>query len=218
MAYDLEEQEQIDTIKAWWKKHGNLTTWVAIAVLAAYSAWSGWNYYQRKQSAQASQLYETLQAATTAKDHVKVMRVAADMQDKFSGTPYAQMAALVAAKSAVDANDAAGAKRELQWVVDHHRDQEFKAIAAIRLAGVELDGKEYDAALKTLSGDFPAQFASAIADRKGDVLFAQSKIAEARDAYRLALDKIEEKDPGRQLIQLKLDAIGGAPSTAKSAA
>jgi predicted negative regulator of RcsB-dependent stress response len=215
MAYDLEEQEQLDSIKAWWAKHGNWLTWVAIAVLGAYAAWSGWGYYQRKQSLQAAQLYETLQTATAAKDHAKVMRAASDIQDKFSGTPYAQMGALLAAKSAFDANDAAAAKTELQWVIDHHRDAEYKAIAAIRLAGIELDAKEYDAALKTLSGDFPAQFAGAIADRKGDVLFAQSKLPEAREAYQQALDKSEQKDPGRQLIQLKLDAIGG---TAKAAA
>jgi predicted negative regulator of RcsB-dependent stress response len=77
------------------------------------------------------------------------------------------------------------------------------------LAGIELDAKEYDAALKTLSGDFPVQFAGAVADRKGDVLFAENKLPEARDAYRNALEKMEQKDPGRQLIQLKLDAIGG---------
>jgi predicted negative regulator of RcsB-dependent stress response len=214
MAYDLEEQEQLDSIKAWWAKHGNWLSWVAIALLAAYASWSGWNYYQRRQSAQASQLYETLQTANTAKDHAKVMRAASDLQDKFGSTPYAQMAALVAAKSAFDANDTAAAKSELQWVVDHHRDQEYKAIAAIRLAGVELDAKEYDAALKTLSGDFPAQFAGSIADRKGDVLFAQNKLSEARDAYQQALDKTEQKDPSRQLIQLKLDAIGGAAKAA----
>ena len=208
MAYDLEEQEQIDSLKAWWTKHGNLLTWVLIAVLAVYAAWSGWNYYQRKQSLQASQLYEELQKASGLKDHVKVMRVASDMQDKFGRTPYAQMAALVAAKSAFDANDTAAAKTELQWVVEHHRDAEYKAIAAIRLAGVELDAKEYDAALATLNGDFPAQFAGSVADRRGDVLFAQNKLQEARDAYQQALDKTEQKDPGRQLIQLKLDAIG----------
>jgi predicted negative regulator of RcsB-dependent stress response len=116
--------------------------------------------------------------------------------------------------SAFDANDPAAAKIELQWVIDHHRDHEYKAIAAIRLAGIELDAKEYDAALKTLSGDFPVQFAGAIADRKGDVLFAQNKVSEARDAYQQALEKTEQKDPGRQLIQLKLDAIGGAAKAA----
>jgi len=214
MAYDPEEQEQLDSVKAWWAKYGNLATWVLIAALAGYATWTGWNYYQRSRASQASQLYEELQKAVTAKDHARVMRAASDMQDKFGRTPYAQMSALVAAKSAFDANDAAAAKTELQWAIDHARDGEYKAIAAIRLAGIELDEKQYEAALKTLSGDFPAPFAGAIADRKGDVLYAQSKISEARDAYRQALDKTEQKNPGRQLIQLKLDAIGGAAQKA----
>jgi len=209
MAYDLEEQEQLDSIKAWWAKYGNLVTWVLIIALAGYAGWTGWNTYQGRQSAQASVLYEEQQKSLAAKDNAKVQRAAADIQDKFSGTAYAQMSALVAAKSAFDANDADTAKKQLQWVIDHGRGKEYKAIAAVRLAGVLLDAKAYDEALKVLSGDYPAQFAGAIADRKGDVLAAQGKRDEARSAYKLALEKSDAKDPGRQLIQIKLDAIGG---------
>ncbi|MCW5298451.1 YfgM family protein [Herbaspirillum lusitanum] len=214
MAYDLEEQEQLASIKAWWSKYGNLLTWVLIVALAAYGAWSGWNLYQRKQSQQASQLYEEQQKAAEAKDNAKVLRAATDMQDKFSGTAYAQMSALVAAKTAFSANDTETAKKQLQWVIDHGRDAEYKAIASIRLAGLLLDAKAYDDALKLLAGDFPAQFAGAVADRKGDILVAQDKRDEARTAYQLALDKTDERNPGRQLIQLKLDAIGGTPAKA----
>jgi len=214
MAYDLEEQEQLASIKAWWSKYGNLLTWVLIIALAGYAAWSGWNIYQSKQSQQASQLYDEQQRAVEAKDNAKVLRAATDMQDKFSGTAYAQMSALVAAKAAFDANDADTAKKQLQWVIDHGRDAEYKAIASIRLAGLLLDAKAYDEALKLLSGDFPAQFAGAVADRKGDILVAQDKRDEARAAYQLALDKTDQRSPGRQLIQLKLDAIGGAPAKA----
>jgi len=214
MAYDLEEQEQLASIKAWWSKYGNLLTWILIVALAAYGAWSGWNIYQRKQSQQASQLYEELQKAAEAKDSAKVLRAATDMQDKFGGTSYAQMSALVAAKTAFDANDVDNAKKQLQWIIDHGRDAEYKAIAAIRLAGVLLDAKAYDDALKLLGGDFPAQFAGAVADRKGDILVAQDKREDARVAYQLALDKTDPRNPGRQLIQLKLDAIGGAPAKA----
>lgn len=214
MAYDLEEQEQLASIKAWWSKYGNLLTWVLIVALAAYGAWSGWNLYQRKQSQQASQLYEEQQKAAEAKDNAKVLRAATDMQDKFSGTAYAQMSALVAAKTAFSANNTETAKKQLQWVIDHGRDAEYKAIASIRLAGLLLDARAYDDALKLLAGDFPSQFAGAVADRKGDILVAQDKRDEARSAYQLALDKTDERNPGRQLIQLKLDAIGGAPAKA----
>jgi len=210
MAYDLEEQEQIDTLKNWWKQYGNLVTWLLIAALGAYAAWSGWNYYQRNQAAQAGQLYDEITRAVAAKDTAKVLRGAADMRDKFGRTAYAEMAALTAAKVAFDANDLNGAKTQLQWVVDSGRDEEYRALARIRLAGILLDEKAYDEGLKVLSADVPAAFAGPVADRRGDLLMAQNKVAEARSAYQEALQKSDAKSPGRQLIQLKLDAIGGA--------
>lgn len=210
MAYDLEEQEQIETLKSWWKQYGNMVTWLLIVVLAAFSGWSAWNYYQRSQAAQAGQLYDEIGRAVVAKDNAKVLRGAADMRDKFGRTAYAEMAALMAAKVAFDANDLNAAKTQLQWVVDHGRDDEYRALARIRLAGVLLDEKAYEEGLKVLSGEVPAAFAGAVADRRGDLLMAQNKIAEARSAYQEALQKSDAKSPGRQLIQLKLDAIGGA--------
>jgi predicted negative regulator of RcsB-dependent stress response len=213
MAYDHEEQEQLATLKSWWKQYGNLVTWVLIIVLAAYAGWNGWNLYQRNQAAQAGQLYEELQKGVAAKDNQKVQRAAADLQGKFGKTAYAQMGALAAAKSAFDANDLNAAKTQLQWVADNGSEA-FKAIAKIRLAGVLLDEKAFDQGLKLLEGQFPEQFAGAVADRKGDILVAQTKIEEARAAYKLALEKTDEKNPARQLIQLKLDAIGGAAKAA----
>jgi predicted negative regulator of RcsB-dependent stress response len=214
MAYDLEEQEQLATLKAWWKQYGNLVTWLLIIALAVYAAWNGWNYYQRNQAAQAGQLYEELQKGVAAKDNARVQRAASDMEAKFASAAYAQMGALAAAKSAFDAGDLKTAKAQLQWVVEHGLNEEYKALAKIRLAGILLDEKAYDEGLKLLSGEFPEQFAGAVADRKGDILVAQSKIDEARAAYKLALDKTDDKSPARQLIQLKLDAIGGAAKAA----
>ncbi len=210
MAYDLEEQEQLATLKAWWRQYGNLVTWLLTLVLAGYAAWTGWNYYQSNQTVQASQLYDELQKAVSAKDNAKVQRAAADMKEKFGRTPYAQMSALTAAKTAFDANDLKAAKAQLQWIVDHGTDDEYKAVAKIRLAGILLDEKAYDEGLKLLASDFSMAFAGVVADRKGDILVAQNKIADARVAYQLALEKMDEKNPGRQLVQLKLDAIGGA--------
>ncbi len=217
MAYDLEEQEQIASLKAWWDKYGNATTWVLIAALAAYSGWTGWKYYERNQAGQASALYDELQSAVEAKDNAKVQRAAGDMETKFGSTAYAPMSALVAAKSAFDANDLNAAKLQLKWASDHGGD-EFRAVAKIRLAGVLLDEKAYDDALRVLTGDVPAQFAGAVADRKGDILAAQNKLAEARAAYQAALDATDKKNPGRQLIQLKLEAIGGSAPADKGAA
>ena len=215
MAYDLDEQEQLANLKAWWAKYGNLTTWVVIAGLAAYSGWNGWNYYQRNQAAQASVLFDELQGAVNAKDNAKVARVAGDIETKFGRTAYASLGALSAAKSFFDANDLKSAKAQLEWVVAHGN-EEHKNIASIRLAGVLLDEKAYDAALKALAVAALPQFKSSVEDRKGDILAAQNKMEEARTAYKAALEAAEKNNPGRQLIQLKLESIGGTVPEVKA--
>jgi predicted negative regulator of RcsB-dependent stress response len=214
MAYDLEEQEQLATLKAWWKQYGNLVTWLAIAVLAAYASWSGWKYYQREQSSKAALLYEEIVKAVDGKDQTRLARATGDIRERYARTPYASMGALLAAKSAFDANDLKSAKAYLQWVVDQSSGEEYQAIARLRLAGLLLDEKAYDDGLKLLSAPFPDQFAGLVADRRGDLLFAQNKLEEARAAYQLALEKTDAKGPARQLIQLKLDAIGGSTTQA----
>ncbi len=216
MAYDLEEQEQLASLKAWWAKYGNAATWVVIAGLAAYSGWTGWNYYQRTQSSEASALFDEMQGAV-GKDNAKVQRAAADIESRYGSTVYAQMGALTAAKSAFEAKDIKAAKANLQWVIEHGND-EYKALARVRLAGVLLDEKAYDEALKVLGGDVPAQFAASVNDRKGDILAAQNKLAEARTAYQAALSAIDKKSPARQLIELKLEAVGGTVPEEKPAA
>jgi predicted negative regulator of RcsB-dependent stress response len=216
MAYDLEEQEQLDTFKAWWKQYGNLISWVVIIALVGYAAWTAWNTYQRNQSSQASQLYEELLKSADAKDNVKAQRAASDLEAKFGSTAYAQMAALVAAKSASDAGDIKVAKEQLRWAIDHGDVTEYKSLAKIRLAGIALDEKSYDQGLALLNGEFDAQLAAEVADRKADILVAQNKLAEARESYQLALDKSDRKNPARELIELKLSAVGGSANTVVS--
>lgn len=211
MAYDLEEQEQLESIKAWWKKHGNWITWVLIIALGCYAAYAYWGYYQRKRAAQASQLYYEMQNAVMADDNERALRVAKDTQEKFGSTAYAPMVTLVAAKMAYEDNNTDVAKEQLKWVVDNAKQDGYKAIARIRLAGILLDEKAYDEGLSLLSANFPTAFASLVEDRKGDFYVAQNRLDEARTAYRAALDKADQNDPGRQLIQLKLEELGVSP-------
>lgn len=213
MAYDLEEQEQLESLKAWWKKHGNWITWVLIAVLGCYAVYAYWGYYQRKQTAQASQLYYEMQNAVMSDDNERALRVAKDTQEKFGRTAYAPMVTLVAAKMAYEENRIDVAKTQLQWVVDNAKQDGYKAIARLRLAGILLDEKAYDEGLKLLSAGFPEPFVGLAEDRKGDFLVAQNKLDDARTAYRTALEKTSPDDPGRQLIQLKLEEIGIPPDS-----
>ncbi|MGI4814989.1 MAG: YfgM family protein [Janthinobacterium lividum] len=208
MSYH-EEQETIDSLKHWWSRWGNVSTWVILIVLLGYAGWNGWHYWQRRQSASAAVLYDQLQQARTANDKQRVARIASDMENSYSHTAYAQMTALEAARSFVDAGDAAAAKAQLQWAVDHADDDSYKAIAQIRLAGLLLDEKSYDAGLALLSGTPPKAFAGAWADRRGDLLAALGKRSDAATAYRAALASLEADDgSARQLVQFKLDALG----------
>ena len=213
MAYDLQEQEQLDELKAWWGKYGNLILTVATVVLLAFAAYNAWRWYQRNQAEEAAGVYAEFERAMTARESERVNALAGTLTDKYGGTAYGPMAALQGARWSAESGDAAGAKTRLQWVIDRADHPEIVAIARVRLAGVLLDEKQLDEALKVLDGASSGIHATAVADRRGDVLFAQNKIDEARAAYRDALAKATAEHPLRQIIQLKLDAL---PPTATS--
>jgi len=211
MAYDLEEQEQIATLKAWWKQYGNLVTIVATAALLTIAAFQGWRYYRHSQSVAAVTLYEQVERAERAADHKKVRDIAAQIVGKYGSTPYAAMAALASAKAAFTTGDLAAAKEQLAWVMERAREEEIKDLARLRLAGVLLDEKKYDEALKLLETKPVESMTGLYADLRGDVLAAQGKNAEARSAYQLALDKSDSGSTYRAVVQLKLDALGEKP-------
>ncbi|WP_322058229.1 tetratricopeptide repeat protein [Paraburkholderia sp. J63] len=209
MSYH-DEQESIESFKAWWTQWGNATTWIVLIVLLALAAWNGWNFWQRRQAAEAAVLYDQVQQASASGDKALLTRISTDMEDRFGRTAYAQMTALTVAKALYMAGDTAGAKAQLQWAADHAKDDEFRQIAKIRLASVLLDEKAYDQGLALIPQPDSGPFKGIVADGRGDLLAAAGKRDDARTAYKLALDSLPQSDASeRQLIQFKLDALGG---------
>jgi len=209
-VYDLEEQEQIAELKAWWNQYRNLILVVVTVAAMTVGGIQGWRYYRDKQALDAGELYVQLQGAVGGNDQKKVQDIAAILAEKYPRTSYAAFAALAGAKAAFESGDAAGARTRLQWVIENAREDEMREIARLRLAGVLLDEKKFDEALKLLEASRADALSALYADLKGDVLVAQGKSAEARSAYQLALDKSDAKSPYRGLIQIKLDALGSA--------
>lgn len=207
MAYDLQEQEQIATFKAWWEKYGNFVLTVATLVLLAIAAFNGWRWYERREALAAAAVYDELLRALDAKDGAKARELAGSVIEKHGRTVYAGLAALQAAKLYHDAGDFNAAAAQLRWVIDKSGRPELAATARVRLAGVLLDLEAYDEALRILSGDVPASHAVQFADRRGDILIAQGKLDEARAAYREALARAGAEHPLRPYIQFKLDAL-----------
>ena len=202
--YDLEEQEQIDTLKTWWKMYGNLVTGVVVAASLGVIGWQGWNWYQRNQVAQASAIYGVLEQAVATSDVQKTKAAAGELAEKYGRTGYAALGALLAAKQSFEAGDLKTARVQLTWATENARD-ELRDLARLRLAAVLLDDKAFDEALKQLDAAHAAAFDARFLEMKGDVLVAQGKKPEARAAYKAALDK---GGAGRELLRQKLDNLG----------
>jgi len=208
MAYNLEEQEQLENLKAFWKQYGNFILTVITVAALAVAGWRGWGWYQAREAAQASAVYEQLREAASARDVARVRAVAGTLFEQYGSTAYGEMAALVAARAYVDAGDPKAARVTLEWAVSNAKDDEFRHAARLRLAALLIDEKAYDDAGKLLAVDAPGKFAGEYADRRGDLLTAQGKPDEARAAYRKALEALGPDSPMRRLVQLKLDALG----------
>jgi predicted negative regulator of RcsB-dependent stress response len=209
-ALDLQEQEQLDTLKAWWKDNGNFLLGALLVVVVAMGGWRGWQYYQNKQSAEAATLYAEFTRQLESNDAKRVNDAAAAVMSKYADTAYASRAALMAAQVNESGKDMARAKTQLQWVIDHAEEATLKDVARLRLAAILMDEKAYDAAMKLLNAAHPDSFNGLYADLKGDVLSAQGKTDEARTAYKLAYEKTDAKSMYRNLIQMKMDALGAA--------
>jgi predicted negative regulator of RcsB-dependent stress response len=213
-ALDLDEQEQLDQLKHFWKTWGNLISWVLIAVLGSYAAWNGFQYWERNQASKAAALYDELERAVSAGDLVRVERSLADMKDKFGRTQFAQQSALLAAKTLQAQGKAEAARDALAWVAGGATDPAYRDIARLRLAALQLDAKAYDDALKQLGLDFTPELSGLAADLRGDVLQAKGQSAEAVVAYQQAWKKLAETPDYLRLVQAKLNALGIDPDAA----
>jgi len=210
MAYDLEEQEQLASIKGWW--HDNGTRLLAVLAVAAVvgSGWQGWRVWQANQAQQAGAQYEALVKAAQAGDAKALRDAGGTLVESFPGTLYASMGALVSARFHVERSDLKNAKAQLQWVVERSPSDELRDLARLRLAAVLLDEKSHDEALALLEAKHAAPLEGQYAALKGDILLAKNKSAEAKAAYRLALEKTDARNATfRSSVQLRLDALGG---------
>ena len=217
-AYDLEEQDQLEDLKAWWKQWGNTVAGIVIALSIGVVGVQGWRWWAQQQAAHASVLYDAVSTAVRANDTAKAKDAMSQLTDKYAGTGYAPRAALIVAAQLFENGDAAGAKAQLAWVIDKSSEDELKQIARLRLAGILLDEKQYDEALRVLDEKHDQPFAGVYADMRGDVLAAAGRIEEARNEYQTALAQLDPKSAYRNLVQLKFDALPAGAGPAVKAA
>ena len=214
---DLEEQEQLDELKHFWKQYGNAITWVLIAVMGSYVGWNGYQYWQRQQATKASALFDEVERTAASGDVAKLERSLEDMKERFPQTTFAAQSALLAAKVFQQNEKLEAAQTALKWASENATDEASAQLARIRLANLQAQQKAYDEALKTLSKPFTPAFAGLAADVQGDISVAQNKPAEAVKAYSDAWTQLADNAEYRRLVAAKLNALGVDPTLANGA-
>ncbi len=211
MAYDLEEQEKLDAIKAWWDRYGTLVAILVFAIVASMVGWRGWQWYQGHKATQAMGYFEALQSAAGQGGDDSIARIQAasgTLRESFPKSGYTSRGVLVAATALAERDQLDAARDQLQWLVQNGTEPSLVALARLRLAGILLEQQQYDQALAQVA-QAPASFEALYADRRGDILHAQGKIEEARAEWQRAV-KAFGADPIAQIVQLKIDALAGA--------
>ena len=204
---DLEEQEQLEQLKAFWKQWGNLITWVVTACLAVFAAWQGWNTWQRSQASKAESMYVAMQKAVQEGDLAKVDAVQKDLQG-MSGSSFAAQGVLLAARTQFEKGKMDASKASLNWVMQEAKLTEVRDVARLRLAGVLLDEKKFDDAAKLIDAVTTPDFTALAADRRGDLLMLQGKPVEAKAQYQKAYAAMDKTVEYRRLIEAKLAQLG----------
>ena len=207
MALDLEEQEQVDELKALWKKYGSYVTKGAIAFFVLYALFQGWGYYQNKQSLGASELYQSI-TVIDEKNTKEIMQKSQSLIDEFSGTPYAGRAAILFAKASYAESLKDKTKEKLEWASRHAKESATESIALIQLGQILVEEKKYDEALKKANDVDNEGYLGLANDLKGDILNAMNKKEDAKKAYLEALKRFGPKDPYARFTQEKLEALG----------
>ncbi|MCC7227465.1 MAG: tetratricopeptide repeat protein [Burkholderiaceae bacterium] len=209
MAYDLEEQEKIDQLRAWWGNYGTAVLTFLVVLLLLVAGWRGWQWYEGHQANQARGYFEALEDATRQTGDESVARITAaatTLRSEFGKTDYAARGGLVAAAALQARGDLAAAQSQLEWIARSGHPA-LVPVAKLRLAGLLFEKADYDAALAQLQ-DAPPAFAGLFADRRGDILFAQGKQSEARAAWQQSIAALGPTSQLAPAIKLKLDALG----------
>lgn len=218
MAAHHEEDEQIQELKRWWLENRSFVVAGIVLGVAVVGGWRGWEWHQTRQAEQASALHDQVGEAIVANDLTKAELHLVDLMGRYAATPYAANSALLLAKAEVEAGKNADAQQLLEWVAANARDAEIKVLGQTRLARLHVAAGEGDKALAVLAGVEAGAFEALVQDVRGDANLALGKPEDARKNWQAALDASDGNLADRQLIELKLAALGPAQTTVAPAA
>lgn len=215
MSSHLNDEEQLEALKRWWREHG--VQWLLIIVVGV-GAWFGWNTWQDNREArkQAASLAYTqflnevsLSGELDAERLDALHNMADELRAEFSGSAYAHYTAMLQARLAVDVEDYQAAADYLRMVIDHRADEATALLARVRLARVLGTAGDVDEGLRVLNAVDANDFAPQFAEVRGDLLMLKGDETGAAAAYTQALE-LGGASGVSPLLELKLSRVAPA--------
>jgi predicted negative regulator of RcsB-dependent stress response len=200
--------DQVAWLKSWWKQYGKSLLAGVIIGLLLLAGLNYWKQSRTQRAETAALLYENMLSELQQGKAEALLTSATRLMQDYSGTPYAGKAALLAARSRFDAGDLAGARQHLDWAVKHAEETAVQHSARVRLGRLMLEQGETDAALSLIAVKDQGGFDSEYEELRGDLLLTKGDRNGARQAYRLALDKLPRSSAYAPLLKLKLENMG----------
>ena len=201
------DEERVEELKKWWKENGTSVIVGVVLGLSILFGWRWWTNYQETQSISASALYTRLQNAIKAKKTDQVKAFSDELLGQYENQVYASYAALLLAKTSMDANQPAQAAEHLRWALKHAKTEELKGVITTRLARALLDAGQHEEALKVASGSTDKAFQPMLDEVRGDILLAMGKRKEALAAYQKTKSGLSPAAQRSPTLQLKIDDL-----------
>ncbi len=208
------DEETVEKLRAWWSENGPwIIGGIALGALALFG-WRYWLEWRDQTYAEASQRYESLVAASEAGEYARALELAGEIRDSRLPTPYADLAALVIARQAVQEGDTPEARAQLRGIIDGGGDAHTAHLARLRLARLLLAAGEHDEAAALAAYTDTAGYTPLYAELRGDIALARGDRDGAIAAFRSALDAADDGIADRQLLQMKLNDLGAGAQDA----
>lgn len=206
----MNEQEQLEILKSYWKQYGKKAITLVIAVIFGIYGWLKWQEKREHDKERASSYYETFLAELEQQNKAAIEAQAKYILTNFPNSPYSLFVVFTLAKKAVEENQLDAAVKQLEQAITLAKGTPFDHVARLRLARVFLAKKQPKDALQVLAtSETPGFYQALYEELKGDCYALEGKPEEARRAYRLALAKGLPGKPKNMILQMKLDNLGG---------
>ena len=204
MAYSIEEEQEINQLKDWWKENGKTIIVAFILGVGGMFGWRYWQAHQAEQIAQASAQYDALIYSAQQDEQAKKANIEQFVQAN-SKTTYAVFALLDEAKKATEKQNFAAAEVNLNQALTQSQDEVLTSIVALRLSAVQFQLGQLDNALTTLNQVKGESFNARKALLTGDIQVAKGDKVAAKNSFEQAQQSGSQLE--QQMAKMKLNNL-----------